>query len=82
MNKPYLLIAGHNYYPSAGTGDWIGRFETKDQITNSLEELYYDDLFKQGPRKGQLKEKRKNGYIIFGIGYDWYEIVDLRDWTE
>ena len=28
MNKPYLLIAGDNLYPSDGTGDWIKCYES------------------------------------------------------
>lgn len=30
-NKYYLLIAGENYYPNRGTGDWIGTFETHEE---------------------------------------------------
>lgn len=25
MKKPYLLIAGAEYYPSAGVGDWMSK---------------------------------------------------------
>ena len=31
MNKPYLLIAGENFYPSDGTGDWVGCFSTYEE---------------------------------------------------
>jgi hypothetical protein len=34
MKKPYLLIAGWNYYPASGTGDWIGCFETEEDALN------------------------------------------------
>jgi hypothetical protein len=29
--KPYLLIAGDNYYPCSKTGDWIECYETKEE---------------------------------------------------
>jgi len=29
--KPYLLIAGDNYYPSSYTGDWIECYETEEE---------------------------------------------------
>ena len=55
MIKPYLLIAGDQYYPSAYTGDWVKCFETYEEAKE-----YYESL---------------------GDHYDWYEIVDLREWT-
>ena len=30
--KRFLLIAGMNYYPKSGTGDWIDSFDTKEAI--------------------------------------------------
>jgi len=57
MKKPYLLIAGDNYYPSADTGDWKGCFETYEEAKEYLETI----------------DKKY---------YDWYEIVDLREWAE
>jgi hypothetical protein len=29
--KKFLLLAGQHYYPGAGTQDWIGTFETKEE---------------------------------------------------
>ncbi len=29
--KRYLLIAGDRYYPQAGTDDWVGCFETREE---------------------------------------------------
>ena len=55
--KPYLLIAGDNYYPSSRTGDWIDCYETEEEAKERWEEI------------------SKSKY-----SYDWYEIVDLRDW--
>ena len=56
--KPYLLIAGDDYYPSSRTGDWIDCYETKEEAGEKWEEI-------------SSKSKYR---------YDWYEIVDLRDW--
>lgn len=66
MTKPYLLIAGDCYYPSAGTSDWVGCFSTYEEA------------------KAQVELKKPSGYTINGgdWGCDWYEIVDLREWTE
>lgn len=66
MNKPYLLIAGDYYYPSPHTGDWVGCFSTYEEA------------------KAQVEPKKTKGYTVNGWewGYDWYEIVDLREWTE
>jgi hypothetical protein len=58
MTKPYLLIAGHNHYPSGDTEDWKGCFETYKQAEQCLQSY------------------------VKGSDYDWYEIVDLREWTE
>jgi hypothetical protein len=55
--KPYLLIAGDDYYPSSRTGDWIDCYETEEEARKKWEEI------------------SKQEY-----SYDWYEIVDLRDW--
>ena len=37
MTKPYLLIAGDCYYPSADTGDWIGCFSTYEEAKAQVE---------------------------------------------
>lgn len=39
MQKPFLLIAGENYYPSSGTGDWVDRFTTKEEAEVAFQEL-------------------------------------------
>ena len=36
MKKRFLLIAGENYYPSEGTGDWIGCFETEEEAKDHM----------------------------------------------
>jgi hypothetical protein len=38
MKKPFLLIAGWDYYPYAGTGDWQGCYETyEDAVEASMD---------------------------------------------
>lgn len=66
MTKPYLLIAGDCYYPSSGTGDWIDCYET---VEEAREEIEYNN-------------HRINTYKIRGRMFEWYDIVDLREWTE
>ncbi len=39
MNKPYLLIVGDDYYPSAYTGDWVACYATKEEAKEKWEEL-------------------------------------------
>jgi hypothetical protein len=56
--KPYLLIAGDNYYPCSKTGDWIECYETEEEAEEKWEEITSK----------------------FKYRYDWYEIVDLRNW--
>ena len=67
MTKPYLLIAGDCYYPSSGTGDWIDCYET---VEEAREQIEYDD------------QRINTTYKIRGRVFEWYDIVDLRDWTE
>jgi len=68
MNKPYLLIAGDNYYPDAKTGDWKGCYSTFEEAEAEVSE-YKNVLGTQ------------DGYLFNEQVYDWYTIVDLRDWT-
>ena len=74
MKKPYLLIAGDYYYPSADTGDWIGCFETHEEAKAQVEvKKETSKLFRNG----------RTYYVVNGHGdrkFDWYEIVDLRCW--
>jgi hypothetical protein len=57
MNKPFLLIAGFNYYPDLGTEDWKGAYSTYEEAEAALKDIALND-------------------------YDWYRIVDLREWTQ
>ena len=68
MKKPFLLIAGYDHYPWSGTGDWKACYESYAEAREQVEVI------------------SKKGYSLYGIdgidNYDWYEIVDLREWTE
>ena len=63
MNKPFLLIAGWDYYPIRGTGDWVGCFASHEEAEKMIEKV--DGCFK-----------------INNDTADWYEIIDLREWTK
>ena len=34
--KKFLLIAGDDYYPRAGTDNWIGCFATREEAENAI----------------------------------------------
>jgi hypothetical protein len=36
--KRYLLIENAHYYPCAGTGDWVGTFETEEDAEKHARE--------------------------------------------
>ena len=57
MNKPFLLIAGYNYYPESGTNDWIGRFETHEEASSQIEtiEIEVPLTYIKGKNKGKTK---------------------------
>jgi hypothetical protein len=69
MNKPYLLIAGDYYYPSCDTGDWIGCFSTYGEALEQVESVAPYNIMVKGGEYGVRQ-------------CDWYEIVDLRAWTQ
>lgn len=66
--KPYLLMVGYDYYASHGTGDWKGCYESKEKA------------------EAQVKHDYNNRIVMvddeyeFPTTYDWYQIVDLREW--
>lgn len=81
MNKPFLLTASDAYYPRSGTDDWIACFSTHDEAMEQIEEIYHHEYFCKGKRKGEIKSTHKS-YNIKNVGMrDWYEIIDLREWT-
>lgn len=67
--KHYLLIAGDQYYPSAGTGDWIDTFETFEEAKSMVIIAWSYGL-------------NKDIFYINDLKYDWYTIVNLREWIE
>ena len=81
MSKPFLLIAGQIYYPKDGTSDWKGCFATEEEAQSKIQRIEKVKLISKGKRKGEVARTE----VTFNIGdenYDWYEIVDLRDYTE
>ena len=86
MKKPFLLIVGDDYYPYAGCGDWIGCYETEKEALEQVEREDFHTYYTKGKNKGKIKSTHTT-YILKGQTYgdrkcDWYEVVDLRDWTE
>jgi hypothetical protein len=75
MTKPYLLIAGYQYYPSYGTGDWIGCFSTKEDAEEEVIEVVVPKY-----RNKKFGDGIVTKWSIRDMEYDWYEIVDLREW--
>jgi hypothetical protein len=82
MSKPYLLIAGDCFYPSADTGDWVGCFSTYEEAKAQVEVKERHDYYTKGKNKGEIKSTHRSYIVKGGMGCDWYEIVDLREWTE
>lgn len=86
MKKPFLLIAGDGYYPSSGTGDWIDCFETCEEAKEQVEVIQHHTYYTKGKKQGQIKST-DHTYVVKCGTYgdrkcDWYDIVDLREWTE
>lgn len=78
--KYYLLIAGYCYYPELGTGDWIGCFDTHQEAEKQVKEKQFFETITKGKDKGKQRETHKK-YIVKSTEYDWYQIVDLMEWT-
>jgi hypothetical protein len=78
MMKPFLLIAGDQYYPERATGDWVATFATEEEAKAevSLENKEFGFRSKLRPPDRRTKPV----YKIRGREYDWYEIVDLQPW--
>jgi hypothetical protein len=68
--KKFLLLAGQHYYPGAGTQDWIGTFETKEEAESHITKTSLE-----------YKGRTLYTYKVNNIDpVDWYEIVDLEEW--
>jgi hypothetical protein len=77
--KPYLLIAGEKYYPSYGTDDWKRCYATKEEAEAAVKKVEQPTYYTSGKMKGKLLKVFVHYEIDGGI-YDWYDIVDLREW--
>ena len=64
--KRFLLIAGDSYYPSSGTGDWLGTYDSKDDI----------------PTITRLSDEYHRFEIEGFGKFDWYTEVDLHNWSK
>ena len=73
--KPYLLIAGYNYYPGSATSDWIGCFSTEEDAKEKVVEVMVPKY-----RNKKFGDGMVTKWSIRDMEYDWYEIVDLREW--
>ena len=81
MTKRFLLMAGDNHYPSAGTGDWIAVFASYEEAWTQVERIEVKRIITKGKRKGET-EVVSTGWKIGETIYDWITIVDLHRWTE
>lgn len=70
--KPYLLIMGYSYYPSAGTGDWIDTFETYESAKSAVMRSEHE--------KGYILTSEHAEQKPYQVTYDWFEIVNLLEW--
>jgi len=77
--KYFLLIAGLYYYPQTGTEDWIGTYSSQEDAEKEIKTIEHTRTITKGKRKGE-KELEYTRYQIKDSEYDWYEIIDLRDW--
>ena len=77
--KYFLLIAGDSYYPEARTGNWIACYDSESEAQAQVSLIEHKRTITKGHRKGQ-EETTHTSFAINGIDYDWYDIVDLRDW--
>ena len=78
--KRFLLTAGDNYYPQYGDEDWVGMFDTREDAEKLIRTEQEHDYYLRGPRKGQVKGTR-HIYYVNGRRVDWYDIIDLENWT-
>ena len=70
--KFFLLTAGDHYYPSHGSGDWIATFATHEEAEGVVTKV----------SNHLTNHFADDHYIIYGCRYDWYSIIDLKDWVQ
>jgi hypothetical protein len=72
---------GNDYYPQSGDKDWIGTFSSKEEVINSFTVITKErgtfDL-----NGIQYKKEPEIQYLHINTNktYDWYNIIDLREW--
>jgi len=79
--KFYLLTMGNWHYPQDGDKDWIGTFSSRKEAIDSFTVITKErgtfDLngipYKKEPEIQYL-------HINTNKTYDWYNIIDLREW--
>ena len=69
--KPYLLIAGLQYYPDGADGDWIGCYKTREEAEAMM-------TYTSG--KTHLWQVAEHPDYGKNYDVDWYRIIDLREW--
>jgi hypothetical protein len=79
IKKRFLLTAGDSYYPSSGSHDWIGFYETIEDAESMVEKTKVIKYYNQGKNKGAYKSIIYT-FSINGDTVDWYEIIDIMDW--
>lgn len=84
----YLLIAGDNFYPESGTGDWKKSYKTYEEAREQVIEIPIHTYFTKGKNIGKIRHTHTYYKLkyeqddIYKRKYDWYEIVDLNDWIK
>jgi len=59
VKKPFLLIAGYSYYPSSGTGDWVGCCETEEAAQKIWENIKEEESDEYGLNWHNVVDLRK-----------------------
>ena len=72
MKKPFLLIMG-GYHASRKTGDWKKCYSSYEE---ALSHIIVQTYSYYHAKNICYKFSEDN------VNYNWYEIVDLREWTE
>lgn len=78
--KPFLLMAGDNYYPSGGSQDWIGCYETLEEAQAQVSRIEENQVVTIGKSKGQINVIWHYEIVGKTGKFDWYEVEDLRSW--
>ena len=59
-------MAGYREASDTSTGDWVACYETEEEAREEVKE----------------NDGATFKFEVKGERYDWYDIIDLRDWTE